>query len=267
MVRLGPQGPEGNVGPQGLAGADGAIGPQGEQGPQGAAGIQGPARPQGPLGPQGLQGLTGLQGLQGLPGAAGVDGAQGPAGTQGPAGPAGNNGAVGLDGVGIASARIEAGILILTLTDSTELNAGAVAEDPDAAMMIDFVPVGNPGNAPDPTTGFGAVADPFQIGKYEVTNAQYAVFLNAVAATDPNGLYASTMGTNARAGITQSGASGSYVYYVKRAMGDKPVNYVSFWDACRFCNWLHNGQPSGPQGATTTEDGAYPANLIRRSWH
>jgi cysteine-rich repeat protein len=35
------------------------------------------------------------------------------------------------------------------------------------------------------------------------------------------------------------------------------VNWVSFWDATRFANWLHNGQPTGAQDNTTTEDGAY----------
>jgi formylglycine-generating enzyme required for sulfatase activity len=35
------------------------------------------------------------------------------------------------------------------------------------------------------------------------------------------------------------------------------VNYVSFWDAARFANWLHNGQPTGAQGPGTTEGGAY----------
>ena len=38
---------------------------------------------------------------------------------------------------------------------------------------------------------------------------------------------------------------------------NRPVNYVSFWDAARFANWLHNGQPTGPQGPGTTEGGAY----------
>jgi hypothetical protein len=38
---------------------------------------------------------------------------------------------------------------------------------------------------------------------------------------------------------------------------NRPVNYVSFSDAARFCNWLHNGQPTGAQGPGTTEDGAY----------
>ena len=51
----------------------------------------------------------------------------------------------------------------------------------------------------------GAVANTYRISKYEVTNDQYAEFLNAVAATDsfpgadPN-LYNSTMD------ITQSGS-------------------------------------------------------------
>ena len=35
------------------------------------------------------------------------------------------------------------------------------------------------------------------------------------------------------------------------------MNYVSFYDALRFANWLHNGQPAGAQGPATTETGAY----------
>ena len=38
---------------------------------------------------------------------------------------------------------------------------------------------------------------------------------------------------------------------------NRPVNYVSWGDAARFCNWLHNGQPTGAQDDTTTEEGAY----------
>jgi formylglycine-generating enzyme required for sulfatase activity len=33
--------------------------------------------------------------------------------------------------------------------------------------------------------------------------------------------------------------------------------YVSWYDALRFANWLHNGQPTGAQDSNTTEDGAY----------
>ena len=35
------------------------------------------------------------------------------------------------------------------------------------------------------------------------------------------------------------------------------MNFVSYWDALRFANWLHNGKPDGAQDGSTTEDGAY----------
>jgi len=117
-----------------------------------------------------------------------------------------------------------------------------------ATVAIDYVTVGNAGNEAD-TTGFGAVAYDYQIGKYEVTNAQYAEFLNAVAATDDYGLYNSGM---AGYGIIQSGSSGSYTYTVTNALADRPVVLVSWFDAARFSNWLSNGQGNG-----STETGAY----------
>lgn len=126
-------------------------------------------------------------------------------------------------------------------------------------VMIDLVTVGNPANSAD-STGFGGVAEIFDIGRYEVTNDQYAEFLNAVATTDTHGLYDADMGDEERGGITRTGSSGSYTYSVKENLGNKPVNYVSFWSAARFANWLHNGQPTGLQTAGTTEDGAYALN-------
>jgi formylglycine-generating enzyme len=68
------------------------------------------------------------------------------------------------------------------------------------------------------------------------------------------------MASNANiAGITRSGSSGSYTYSVIGS-GDRPITYVSWFDAARFANWLHNGQPTGAQDASTTEDGAYTLN-------
>ena len=131
---------------------------------------------------------------------------------------------------------------------------------PAEAVSIDWVTVSGTGtpNACDPQTGgcYGAVADTYRIGKYEVTNSQYAEFLTAVAATDTNGLYNTDMGSGF-GGITRSGSSGSYAYAATAGRDNMPVNYVSFYDALRFANWLHNGQPTGAQGASTTEDGAY----------
>jgi formylglycine-generating enzyme required for sulfatase activity len=64
------------------------------------------------------------------------------------------------------------------------------------------------------------------------------------------------MGSNARGGITQSGASGSYTYAAKPNMGDKPVLFVSWFDAARVSNWLVNGGTS----SSSTETGAYTLN-------
>jgi formylglycine-generating enzyme required for sulfatase activity len=125
-----------------------------------------------------------------------------------------------------------------------------------AAIVIDSVVVGNAGNTTD-ATGFGDVSYEYRIGTYEVTNNQYAAFLNAVAATDTFALYNASMGSDLRGGIMQSGSSGTFTYTAKTDMGNKPVNYVSFWDAARFANWLHNNQPTGIQDNSTTEDGAY----------
>ncbi len=121
----------------------------------------------------------------------------------------------------------------------------------DAAnITIDTVPVGNAGNAPD-DTGFGAVDYNYRIGTYEVTNAQYAAFLNAKAASDPLGLYSTNMG-GVYGGITRSGSSGSYTYSTISGREHMPVIYVSWYDSIRFANWLHNGQGTGD-----TETGAY----------
>ena len=105
---------------------------------------------------------------------------------------------------------------------------------------IDFSRVGNAGNSAD-TTGYGAVNYDYYIGTYEVTNSQYTSFLNAVAATDTYGLYNSGMGTHPSGGIQQSGSSGGFSYTVKSNMANRPVNFVSFWDAARFSNWLTSG--------------------------
>jgi len=128
-----------------------------------------------------------------------------------------------------------------------------------------WVTVGDAGNTPDTryaTPGYGGVSYTYNIGMYEVTNSQYAEFLNAVAGADPNGLYSDDMGTYA--GITRSGSSGSYTYSVVAGWGNRPANYISWYDTLRFANWMHNGQPTGDQDISTTEDGAYDMSLGSR---
>jgi len=131
------------------------------------------------------------------------------------------------------------------------------------AFNYEFVPVGNPGNASD-TTGVGAVNYDYQIGKYIVTIEQYTTFLNAVAKEDTYGLYNSEMETIlAVAGINQTGTSPNYVYSVIDNGGSsakRPVTNVNWFASARFANWMANGQPTGAQDATTTENGAYALN-------
>lgn len=124
-----------------------------------------------------------------------------------------------------------------------------------ANITIDTVAVGNAGNAADTLTGYGAVGYNYSIGKYEVTAGQYTAFLNAKAVTDTYGLYSAAMDMGFHytgCGIKQTGTSGSYSYSIASDLADRPVNCVSYWDACRFANWLSNGQGNG-----STETGAY----------
>lgn len=127
-------------------------------------------------------------------------------------------------------------------------------------INIDYVPVGNAGNAADAATSslYGAVAYAYNIAKNETTISQYAAFLNAVAATDTYELYNTSMASDSViAGITRSGSAGSYSYSVVAGSENKPITFVTWFDAARFCNWLHQGQPVGLQTTGTTEDGAY----------
>jgi formylglycine-generating enzyme required for sulfatase activity len=145
------------------------------------------------------------------------------------------------------------------------------------AVTYEMVTVANPGNAAN-TNDRGSVNYSYQIGKYEVTIGQYVEFLNSVAKTDTFGLYKSGMGSDWNAnGITRSGSPGSYVYESfgvgspdfpgldpkpVRPVGadsvdNRPIAYIDWYGAARFSNWMANGQPTGNQTSTTTEDGAY----------
>ena len=143
------------------------------------------------------------------------------------------------------------------------------------AVTVEKVTVGNPGNAADDeimftdsTTGYGSVGYTYEIGKYEVTNAQYCEFLNAVATVgDSHGLYNPKMASGAWndiGGISRTSGSGTdanpWEYSVRANHDNRPVNWVSWGDAARFANWLTNGQPNGVQVLTTTEDGLYYLN-------
>jgi formylglycine-generating enzyme required for sulfatase activity len=124
----------------------------------------------------------------------------------------------------------------------------------------EFVTVGDPGNTADTIgAGYGAVSQTFDIMKFEFTNQQYVQFLNSVDAngTNPNFIYSADMDISRLGGISFTiGAAAGSKYAVKTNMGNKPVNYVSWFDAARVSNWLHNGATS----TSDMETGAYTLN-------
>jgi formylglycine-generating enzyme required for sulfatase activity len=138
------------------------------------------------------------------------------------------------------------------------------------ASGIEMVTIGNPGNAPDTRyndIAAGSVSYVYRIGKFEVTAAQYTELLNAVAGVDTYNLYNASMDASAGlhgCNIKRISGSGTeadpYVYGVDSDWASRPVNFVNWGDAARFCNWLANDRPRGAQGPRTTEDGSYVLN-------
>jgi sulfatase modifying factor 1 len=96
---------------------------------------------------------------------------------------------------------------------------------------IDFVNIGNAGNAADTqvmstdgTTGYGAVSSNYRIGKYEVTNAQWNAFTAAAGAP--------------------TGNDGGYSNSAYFTGAQQPTNMVSWYEALQFCNYLTSGDKS-----------------------
>ena len=126
-------------------------------------------------------------------------------------------------------------------------------------VSIETVMVGDPGNAAD-GTGYGAVSNVFAIGKYEVTINQYTTFLNSVASVTSDSYVVNLWNTNMAtdlnvAGISRSGngIEGNPYSYSGIGSGNRPIAYVSWFDAARFANWMNNGATNG----ASTETGAY----------
>ena len=129
---------------------------------------------------------------------------------------------------------------------------------------LEFVTVGNPGNARTRQPATARSPYTYNIGKYDVTNAQYAEFLNAKAtSSDPYGLWNSYMSSDAEGGINRSG-SGPYTYTIKSGMANMPVVDVTWFDTLRFANWLNNGQGNGEHGNRLLHPAGRDADALER---
>ena len=95
---------------------------------------------------------------------------------------------------------------------------------------MDFVPIGNAGNAPDTrimidgTSGYGAVGYDYSIGKYEVTYGQWSTFVAAAGAP--------------------TGSDGGYDIPPSYTRALQPVTRASWYEAVQFCNYLTSGEKS-----------------------
>jgi len=141
----------------------------------------------------------------------------------------------------------------------------STATSQGSLVSIETVDVGDANNTAASVNSalYGAVADAFRMGKYEVTIEQYTGFLNAAAKTTSgangaivNSLYDSRMGSDINvAGIARSGDGSSANPYVYSVIGDgqRPIAYATWFNAARFANWMHNGATV----EADTETGAY----------
>lgn len=119
-----------------------------------------------------------------------------------------------------------------------------------------FVRIAYPGNSPDPLYGKGAVAYEFEIAKLEVSNSEYAAFLNSVASIgDPYGLYHVEMGNGIVGGIERSTEGSLYRYRIRPGWENRPATYLSWFDAARFANWKHFGAPATGRSEIGTTEG------------
>lgn len=113
-------------------------------------------------------------------------------------------------------------VVLVTLAIGAAARADTITHG-STTITMDFVNIGNAGNAADDTT-YGAVGYDYRIGKYEVTADQW----KAVVAADPN------------VGNAPSWA------------GSQPAGGISWNEAARFCNWLTTGDANSGVYNTST---------------
>jgi formylglycine-generating enzyme len=105
--------------------------------------------------------------------------------------------------------------------------ANSALADNVRGIDIEFVTIGNPGNAADTggTPGCGAVGYMYRIGKYEVTNSQWKAFVSAAGAPIGN-------------------PSNGYDDISHWTRDQQPIDYISWYEAAQFCNYLTSGDKS-----------------------
>lgn len=171
-------------------------------------------------------------------------------------------------GARMMNMRAFAGCLAVALASVSAAAFGGVL---DTTTFSTINNVGNAGNGSSSPANLGSVSSVYRMATTEVTNAQYVQFLNAMDpnGTNPRGIYNTASGTSGFGGILLNGtaAPGSrYAVKTTPATGGNsyasmPVNFVNWFSAARFVNWLNNGEQSvlvsGTGAVNSMETGAY----------
>jgi formylglycine-generating enzyme len=129
--------------------------------------------------------------------------------------------------------------LAICLAVGCVMAANFASADTIRGINMDFVNIGNAGNAAD-TTGYGAVGYNYRIGTYELTNAQWNVF-------------------TAAAGVPTGNPSSAYDLGATYTGAQQPANCISWYEAAQFCNYLTSGYKSlgayqlGTDGSITVD--------------
>ncbi|MDP1661889.1 MAG: SUMF1/EgtB/PvdO family nonheme iron enzyme [Phycisphaerales bacterium] len=135
---------------------------------------------------------------------------------------------------------------------SVPFSAAAQAQGGGAGPQVtyqygaEFVTIPALNNAPffrpelgnTPGNGAGTITQEFRIGRYEVTNAQWAAFFDAVAHVRLTGQSVPHVQNPTFANFTVAG--GHIVSQAGREMS--PVGGITWRTAAMYCNWLHNDQ-------------------------
>lgn len=141
----------------------------------------------------------------------------------------------------------------------------------DGLVLVSGTNVGDI-NRNDNGTNLGAVNYNYKISEFLITNTEYVAFLNSVARVpilnNPNAIpgndiwpYVAVMTTSIIGGINVNG-SNPIIYTVKDNMGNKPVNFINWYMAARYINWLSNNKPNtGGLSTASTETGVYALNF------
>ena len=109
-----------------------------------------------------------------------------------------------------------AAVLFAAFTLNTHLSAQAETFGTNGnEFTIDFVNIGNTGNAADTTT-YGAVPYEYRVGTYEITQ-------NAITKATASGM------SNVTAGAWS---------------GNQPAANITWYEAAAFVNWLNTSDPA-----------------------